>query len=368
MNRATHAPTPLSAEETRLVLRAATAAPSVLNTQPWAFRMQRQPQGEVFDVHADFSRLLPHTDPYGRELSISCGAAVCNIQLALRHLGRDSTVTILPVRDDRRHLARVEVTGARPPTDEEEALVAAIPRRRTNRYPFTDQPLPDRLIAELEESAAGHGAVLRVLTSDEAARLAEAIHDADALQAADPATQSEITTWVGGLESGADGIPPDNRGPRPEDPRTVVREFTARDDPSARPTATFESRSTLALLSTIGDEPADWIACGRVLQRVLLLATVRGLAVSFLTQVMEREETRWRAFEPSLRRAHVQMVLRIGYPRDGSPVPATPRRPVEGVTTWESTPPDAHLGKGRKGVEPDHGAGSQTGPPPSRPA
>ena len=58
-------------------------APSVHNTQPWAWRLR--PDG--VDLYADHQRRLSVADPVGRELTISCGAALHHFQVAARALG-----------------------------------------------------------------------------------------------------------------------------------------------------------------------------------------------------------------------------------------------------------------------------------------
>src|SRR5262245_1870724 len=65
-------------------LTAATAAPSIHNTQPWRFDVH----GEQIDVYADRLRQLDVLDPTGREMIISVGAAVLNLRVAVLAHGR----------------------------------------------------------------------------------------------------------------------------------------------------------------------------------------------------------------------------------------------------------------------------------------
>src|SRR5215470_15043295 len=77
-------PEPLTtAEVTSYVVTAAVWAPSVHNTQPWRFTAS----GRQLSVYADADRQLRVADPDGREMMISCGAAVFTARLALRSLG-----------------------------------------------------------------------------------------------------------------------------------------------------------------------------------------------------------------------------------------------------------------------------------------
>ena len=62
------------------VVAEAVWAPSVNNTQPWWFLAD----GPQISLYADADRGLPAADPDGREMLISCGAALFNARLALR--------------------------------------------------------------------------------------------------------------------------------------------------------------------------------------------------------------------------------------------------------------------------------------------
>jgi hypothetical protein len=88
-------------------------------------------------------------------------------------------------------------------------------------------------------------------------------------------------------------------------------------------------RHPILVLGTTGDTRGDWLSVGEALQRLLLLATARGLAVSLFTQTIEVP-----ALRTSLRRAlglpgPPQVVLRLGYPVTS--VPRARRRALESV-------------------------------------
>ncbi len=67
-------------------------APSVHNTQPWRFTAA----GQQVSLYADADRGLAVADPDGREMMISCGAALFNVRLALRSLGYIPETRVLP--------------------------------------------------------------------------------------------------------------------------------------------------------------------------------------------------------------------------------------------------------------------------------
>src|SRR6516225_3631402 len=64
------------------LITAAARAPSVHNTQPWRFRVGP----EAVELWTDPRRKL-RADPSGREMLISCGAALFGLRLAVRSLG-----------------------------------------------------------------------------------------------------------------------------------------------------------------------------------------------------------------------------------------------------------------------------------------
>ncbi|CAM5617793.1 Nitroreductase OS=Streptomyces cyaneofuscatus OX=66883 GN=G3I52_01045 PE=4 SV=1 [Streptomyces cyaneofuscatus] len=83
-----------------------------------------------------------------------------------------------------------------------------------------------------------------------------------------------------------------------------------------------------ALLGTAEDQPVDWLRAGQGMERVLLQATLDGLATSLISQPLEWPELETLARDPRSRAGFVQMVFRFGY---GPSAPATPRRPVAEV-------------------------------------
>src|SRR5262252_4548603 len=98
---------PTAAELAGYVVAAAVWAPSVHNTQPWWFSAS----GREISLYADAGRQLPVADPRGREMLISCGAALFTARLALRSLGYVPQTSVLP--DPRQPLLVARVSWPR---------------------------------------------------------------------------------------------------------------------------------------------------------------------------------------------------------------------------------------------------------------
>ncbi|MGI5129970.1 Acg family FMN-binding oxidoreductase [Pseudonocardia sp. CA-107938] len=314
----------LTSEDVVGLLTAAGRAPSLHNSQPWLFRVAP----DVIEVWADPTRRLPAADPHGREQRLACGAALFNLRLALHGLGVRPLVTLQADRTYPDLIATVRYGGRKPPTPGQRDLLAAIPRRRTNRRPFSEEPVTGAELSALRRAAVEEGAWLHVVDDPgERAQLQDLSAQAYAAQQADPAFQAELARWAAVGPDRADGIPalPGEQRPSAHD-HWVKRDFT---DGQGRTTAqtgvVFESRPALVVLSAQMFGPTSEVNTGQAMQRVLLTATVAGLAVSFLSQIVEVDETRER-LRSLIRGIHSpQVLLRIGR---GWPVPSTPRRAV----------------------------------------
>jgi nitroreductase len=303
------------------LLAAATAAPSMHNTQPWRFRVSQ----DAIELRADPERRLPVADPAGRAMYIACGAALLNLRLAAAVAGREPVVTPLPDPGQPLLLATVRLAGPHQAGPAERGLHAAIALRHTNRGPFRGHPVPQGVLAELADAARVEGGILHVLDHDETARVLYLVRDAERAWLADPAYRAELDRWAGGPRD-REGIPDSALGPRSPDRTAPVREFTP-GRPSPAGYAWFEEDPQLAVLSTRSGGTAGWLLAGQALQRVLLTATMRGIAVSPLTQPLETHEA-WLVRDPRSGHEEPQMILRLGY---GLPVSPAPRRPVTDV-------------------------------------
>jgi hypothetical protein len=110
-------------------------------------------------------------------------------------------------------------------------------------------------------------------------------------------------------------------------------DFLPPGDPDAPPPEV--ERPAVLLMGTDEDDRDDWLAAGRALGRVLLLATVEGLAASPLTQALDWPSTRTRLQSRLALVGHPQMLLRMGYPPEIPSGAVSGRREVEEVLTFE---------------------------------
>ena len=198
-------------DDVRIIVEAAIRAPSVHNSQPWRFvagNDESDAEGTI-DVFGDRDRLLGVIDPDGRELHISCGAAIELAQVRARSLGLSCAVHLLPEPNNPDHFARIEIGGQEPATPDEVALGQAVASRYTDRGRFEDRPVPGKVVERLRRVTASAGAWIRVLDQPgDEVTTAVLLSHADDIERANPAYEQELAAWSRGEDQlAADGIP-----------------------------------------------------------------------------------------------------------------------------------------------------------------
>jgi nitroreductase len=308
-------------------LRAAIAAPSIHNSQPWRFRL-RSPT--AIDVLADYTRAVAVIDPDRRELMISLGAAVLNLRVAMRAAGRLPLAVSFPDQDEPALVARVTAGQFRPADDTIRALAAAIPHRHTNRRPFRDIEIPEQVLADLAAAARVEGASLA--TADPIGREAilSLVRTANDWHRANPRYLAELAAWTEPRPDRGDGVPPQAYGPWDALESLPIRDFGLAHPTLPRRAGRFEPAPTIVVLYTATDSPPDRLRAGQALQRVLLTATVHGVASTPLTAALECPELR-ELLTTGVDGRMAQVVLRLGY---GEPAAGSPRRPLRDVLEY----------------------------------
>ncbi|WP_248836983.1 Acg family FMN-binding oxidoreductase [Frankia sp. AgKG'84/4] len=332
----------MTTAEVRRVVAAAARAPSVHNTQPWLFDWD----GRHLDLHADWSRQVPVLDPAGRQLTMSCGAALALAIVGLGAHGRDPRLSLPGDGRGSGPLARLDTLPPLAAGEVERAreLFGAIGPRRMVRGRFAGRRVPAALRGSLVGAAAGQGAVATPLLSpDRLTAVADLIAAADTAQRSSPRLRVEQAHWLRGpTDARDDGVTPapaegaagrglPNRydhasaGRLVPGPRPVSVDTAGRTRPDRVP---MPAGPDLLLLSTAGDEPADWLMAGRALATVLLVATRLGLGVMLVNQPIDAEDTRRDLGRATGIAGHPQALLAVGYALE-RPAPQTSRRAVD---------------------------------------
>jgi len=280
-------------------------APSILNTQPWRWRLE---PGRL-ELFAERSRQLPVTDPEGRLLTISCGAALHHARTALAAAGWSVHVARRPDPDQPDLLATLTITGPASVSEAATRLAGAIPLRHTDRRPVSDAPLPDAHLNAIAAAARAH-AGLQVLTHGQVPDLAAAVHRAAAVRADDPRVGAELAYWTGTPAPTGTGIPtgvlPDSSAQTTVPGRDFGRTGTL-------PIGSGHDRAAVyALLFGTADDPVSWLRSGEALSAAWLTATTLGVSVVPLSDVVEVTYT-WQTMRHLLAGLGCpHLVLRLG--------------------------------------------------------
>jgi nitroreductase len=333
--------------DARSLIGAAVRAPSSHNTQPWIFAVRPN----AIDLYADRTRALAVNDPDDRELTISCGAALLNLRVALATAGRAITVDILAgASGDEDHLATVHLVDGE--VDGEDvaradatlaALADEIPRRRTHRRGFDDTPIPEQVIASLSDAVAIEGASLHRMVGDDLAELGALVAEGDRIQFADRRWRRELACWMhprrngDGLTVALAALPV---------ARLVVSAFNLGSSTAARDGELVATSPLTIVVATDGDTTRHWLRAGQALQRLLLTASRLGLQASYMNQPCQVAELRPRLQALVPTRDFSQLILRLGRPAGASD--PSPRRPIPDVMV-DATTLDTVL-RGRAGT------------------
>jgi nitroreductase len=293
-------------------------APSIHNTQPWRWTVLP----DRMELSAERDRQLAATDPEGRLLVMSCGAALHHARLALTAQGWDCAVTRLPEAQRPDLLAVVTPTTHATPEPASMRLVQTMEVRHTDRRPVSDRSVPDDAVKVIAEAAREQGPHLHVLTGEQVYDLASAADRAAAVEAADEQVQEELAYWI----SRGDGLGVPAHTLPSVAPATTVpgRDFGR---PGTLPTGPGHDRAAhYGLLYGDGDEPLWWLRAGEALSAAWLTATALGVSIVPLSVVIEVLTTRTVLRRMVAGMGWPYLVLRIGIADPDHSGPAhTPR-------------------------------------------
>ncbi|MRH87625.1 NAD(P)H nitroreductase [Nocardia sp. SYP-A9097] len=312
-----------SGEIIERAVRLSGRAPSLHNSQPWQWVFD----GTALRLYSVRGRMLPSTDESGRQMLISCGAALGHLRAALSSFGWHTRVAYFPNPTRHEHLATVTFAEARIVTDADRERAAAIERRRTDRLPFGPPANRQDLEIVLRIAIDEADAVLTVLPDAARPELAHASRLSAALRRYDADYQAELLWWTG-HSFGSAGIPPTSRLSAAEQARVEVnRTFPTVTDADRRAATPVDAALVVAL--STGDSPTEWVRCGVALSTLLLECTVLGFATCPLTHLTELPHSRAVIRTVTGSTEPPQVLVRIGtVPADERPPRPTPRLPL----------------------------------------
>ncbi|WP_019956549.1 Acg family FMN-binding oxidoreductase [Yoonia vestfoldensis] len=329
-------------EPRKRALSYAILAPNPHNRQPWLVDLSAPDQ---IVLRVDTDRLLPHTDPFNRQITVGLG---CFLELLVMAAAQDGFAVDLDVfpqgsddlaLDDRPVAIATFRVGAGTP----DPLFAHVMTRRSNKEPFdTNRPVAPETIAQIARAAIHGSRVAGDASEGSVAALRQLTSDALIVEIETPHTfQESVDLFRIGkaeVEANPDGI--DFSGPLFE---TLGAFGLMTRAAMADPTTSMFAQGKAAVLAntetamghlwqaTRGNTRADQIIAGRDWLRLNLAATAAGVAMQPLSQALQEFPEMALHYEA----AHallaqdgetLQMLCRLGY---GQTIAPSPRWPLE---------------------------------------
>lgn len=321
----------------------AILAPNPHNRQPWKVALESD---DTVRLHVDLDRLLPHTDPFSRQITIGLGCFLELMAMAAAGTGHKVKFDLFPEGTDSARLTTAPVAVARfvaNPAIKPEPLFAHVMARRSNKEPFdTTRPVPDAALAVVLASGRYGGALGGTNAPDEVEDWRQLTEEALQIEIDTPRTYKESVDLfrIGKAEVNAnpDGI--DFSGPMFESlaligqfSREVALDRSSMGFQQGQAAVIENTRTAMAFawMTTAGNSRADQIAAGRDWLRCNLAATGQGLGFQPLSQALQE----YHEMVAIYRDVHtmlapeggtVQMLVRLGY---GPEIAVSPRWPLE---------------------------------------
>ncbi|MEM7464025.1 MAG: twin-arginine translocation pathway signal protein [Pseudomonadota bacterium] len=319
----------------------AILAPNSHNMQPWKVDLKTSDQVVVY---ADLDRMLPETDPYNRQITISLGCFLELMRLAALEDGLGVETLLFPEGSDPAALdgRPVAVCSFAPTTEQADPLFAYAAMRRSNKEPYDLQrPVPNEVLERIA-AAANNTEISMTGDPKEVADLRALTVRAMEIEIDTPHTFGESVDLfrIGRreVEANPDGL--EFHGPTFEAMRLfgLFTRQAARDPGSTAfaqgRTATTEPIATAMAhiwQVTPDNSRQTQIASGRDWLRVQLAAVQEGIGFHPLSQGLQEYPEMAEIYADLHARlapdgGTVQMLSRLGY---GPEIGPTPRWPLE---------------------------------------
>lgn len=330
-------------EPRKRALSYAILAPNPHNQQPWLVDLSI---AEKVVLYADRSRLLPHTDPLNRQITIGLGCFLEVMVMAAAEDGYAVDLELFPEGADLSALDERPVAIATFQEDGEvspDPLFAHVMERRSNKEPFDTSRIVAAETVDTISAAARHGSrVAGDVTDDSIATLRQITTDALIVEIETPHTFKESVDLFrigkAEIEANPDGI--DFSGPMFE---TLGALGLMTREGTLDPTSTMFAHGKAAVLentqtamghlwqTTDGNTRLDQINAGRDWVRLNLAATAEGVAMQPLSQALQEYPEMAMHYQQihqmlAQEGETVQMLCRLGY---GVPIGPSPRWPLE---------------------------------------
>ncbi len=311
----------------KFLVRYGILAPSSFNTQPWKFQIT---ENELL-VFPDFTKTRKYVDPEDRELYISLGCSMANIEVAANYFGMVFQKKYGEEKDT--FVARYKfINGTQLSTERE--LFESITKRQTNRGSYQKKKIPISISDIVEQREPDNRVNLKLITNIKIKNeLGKLIEKSELIWFKNREMVKELEHWLeDDMKSSEDGLAtgtlnlyklaievkyilsgePKNIISRAEKYRQLINEAPA-----------------VVLISTEKDDKLNWIKAGETFERLILELTSQGYSSSFFNSVIQLPGQRHKMEKMLKVKGKAQLLFRIGIPEFEEP--HLPRKNIENV-------------------------------------
>lgn len=307
------------------ILEYGVLAPSTHNTQPWLLRIE----GNSVYVFADHSKKIPEADPTGRDLYMSLGALIKNIELASDSYGiKYSTRHPSKIREDQ-PVAVIEFDKFPKKASHNSQLLFSIAHRQNYRG-FFEKVLPKSQETKKIISSAGtvHAQPQLITDPKTLDGLARLTAEGLKMAYAKPEFRREIGSLINhNLSRKRHGLHGYSLRMNMRQ-SVVIPKVVRRKDIGARLSQmnykSFVSAPAAVVLYS-EDSKSAWLESGKVLQEIMVKLTAIGINPSIYAAAIEMGNLRTRLAKlvpPKKRGLMPQLIVCIGPPKDKLPYSA----------------------------------------------
>ncbi len=306
-------------EKVSFLSQFAELSPSRLNTRPWKLAVTH----DQIQIFADFSKRLDAADPYNRELYISLGCVLANLEIAAEHY-RLHYVTSLFTGEPAHNLFGVITFDLEQPAQSiyPSSLFSSLLKRHVDRTKFVQLPIEKKDIDALYTSICWIEGVYLYLTNNRMIieYLAKLTEESEKEQFNSKSFRTEFIRWINRNVS-HEGIELTELQLSPISSFifSVYRDYNIGLDKATHDKDLIQSSPYVAILLSRHDEHVDWVATGVALQVLTLQATDLGIHFHPITSGMEVPYYRDKIKDIIEATKSPQMLVRLGYERSTPP-------------------------------------------------
>ena len=285
----------------RFMLAHALLAPNPHNLQPWIADLREA--GRIH-LNCDGERLLPETDPFGRQILIGCGAFLELAVIAAAQRGVTAKVELFPNgapadRELPKGSRVATLVLGEPGSAPADPLFAQIVRRHTRKSAYaSDRALPETLLRSWDETATRFGLRSGVATGaaamDPIRRITREAYEIEATTARTWLESARVMRiGPGAIAANPDGISLNSPMVRALhtvglfDPMEVPVKGSSSLQRVMDRWVPFETASGFLWLASPDNTRVTQVASGRAYVRAHLLATAAGVDMHPLSQALQ---------------------------------------------------------------------------------